>query len=74
MELAKTIGEYKAVSVNVMHSSVKITDQVYSRLSEDEVYIKVEQLSKVEIDKQGGLEADFKLFEQFLEWRKSKKE
>ena len=73
LERAKTMADFKAVSMNVMHTNIQITDQVYSRLSEDEVHIKVEQLSKVDMNEQEDLEADFKLFEQFLEWRKKKK-
>lgn len=72
LERAKTMADLKAISLNVMHTNIKITDQTYSRLSEDEVHIRVEKLSKVEINEQEDLDADFRLFEQFLEWRKNK--
>ena len=68
------MADLKAISLNIMHANIRITDQVYSRLSEDEVHIGVERLSKVKINKQEDLEADFRLFEQFLEWKKSRKE
>jgi formiminotetrahydrofolate cyclodeaminase len=67
------MADLKAVSLNVMHANIRITDQTYSRLSEDEVHVTVEKLSKVEINKQEDLEDDFKLFEQFLQWRKHEK-
>ncbi len=73
LERAKTIADLKAVSLNVMHANIRITDQTYSRFSEDEVHVRVEKLSKVEINEQEDSEADFKLFEKFLEWRKHKK-
>lgn len=37
MQNAKTIADYKAVSMNVMHSSMDITDEVYSQLGDYEI-------------------------------------
>ncbi len=34
---AKTIEDFKAVSMNVLHSSMEITDQFYSNLNDDEI-------------------------------------
>lgn len=35
VSFSKTYSDYKAVSLNVMHSSIEITDQFYSVLNED---------------------------------------
>ena len=37
MSLAKSITDYKAVSMNVMHSSMEIIDQFYSNLDDAEI-------------------------------------
>ena len=34
---SESIAEYKAVSMNVMHSSMEITDQFYSNLNDGEI-------------------------------------
>lgn len=44
MSLSKTIEDYKAVSLNVMHSSMEITDQFYSVLNDDQVRNRINQL------------------------------
>lgn len=73
LERAKTMADFKAVSLNVMHASIKITDQVYSRLSDDEIRTRVEKLSDNRNVEDEDLEADFKLFQEFMEWRKMRK-
>ena len=64
------MADFKAVSMNVMQSNIQITDAVYSRLSVAEVHTRVERLGKVEVRQSGDVESEFKLFQQFLEWRK----
>jgi integrase len=44
MSHCRTIEEYKAVSLNVMHSSMEITDQFYSVLDSDQVRNRIQQL------------------------------
>jgi integrase len=73
LEHAETMADFKAVSLNVMHSNIQITDAVYSRLSVEEVHTRVERLGKVEVRQSGDVESEFKLFQQFLEWRKHNK-
>jgi hypothetical protein len=55
-----------------MHASMEITDEIYSRLDEKEVRIRIEHLGQ---DKRmaGNTNEDvFVLFQEFLEWRKSR--
>ena len=46
---AQTIEEYKAISLNVMHSSMEITDQFYSNLNDGEIKEKISSLGKNKI-------------------------
>lgn len=43
---AKDIADFKAVSMNAMHSSMEITDQFYSVLNDDEVSSRIGKLGK----------------------------
>jgi hypothetical protein len=47
MSHAKTIEDYKAISLNVMHSSMEITDQFYSVLNEFQVKERISLLGKI---------------------------
>jgi integrase len=42
---ARTMADYKAVSMNLMHADVKITDQIYAPLLENEVQQRIAGLS-----------------------------
>lgn len=44
---SKNVADFKAVSMNVMHSSIEITDQFYSVLHDDEVKNRIGSLGKV---------------------------
>jgi integrase len=44
MSLCNTIEDYKAVSLNVMHSSMEITDQFYSVLNDDQIHQRIHNL------------------------------
>jgi integrase len=46
MEHMKTVEDFKAISLNVMHSSMEITDQFYSVLSDDKVHQRINQLGE----------------------------
>ncbi len=41
---AKTIEDFKAVSMNVLHSSMEITDQFYSNLNDNEIKTRITAL------------------------------
>lgn len=43
---SKNIADFKAVSLNAMHSNIKITDQFYSVLDSDEVQDRINSLNK----------------------------
>jgi hypothetical protein len=69
---AKTIEDFKAVSMNAMHSSMKITDEFYSNLNDAEVQNRIGSLGKnVETNK--SKENMFELFNEFLTWKQKKK-
>lgn len=43
---ATTIADLKAISLNLMHSDIKVTDGVYSVLSEEEIFERVGNLEE----------------------------
>lgn len=66
------IEDYKAVSLNVMHSSMKITDEFYSNLNEDEVRERIGGLGDQK-SKSAGVELDgSELIREFLIWREGR--
>ena len=70
MARAKTIEDYKAISMNAMHSSMKITDEFYSNLSDRDVEIRIASL------RQTGDSPDHEelaLIRDFLGWMKQQK-
>jgi len=70
---AKTIEDFKAVSMNAMHSSMKITDEFYSNLSDGEVQSRISSLGEdLKIDKDN--QETEQLIREFLMWKeKSRK-
>jgi hypothetical protein len=64
---ANTIEDYKAVSMNVMHSSMKITDEFYSNLNDGEVQSRIGSLGKGTQIKTDNEEVA-RLFREFLTW------
>ena len=54
--------------MNVMHSSMEITDQFYSNLNDGEIQSRISKLK--EKDKFTE-DSEFEQFRQFLEWKKS---
>jgi integrase len=67
---AQTIEDYKAVSLNVMHSSMEITDQFYSVLNDDQVHQRISAMGKNSALKDADQEKLFADFQAFLAWRK----
>jgi site-specific recombinase XerC len=64
---SKDIADYKAVSMNVMHSSMEITDQFYSNLNDEQIQIRINNLTR----KNEPIEdCSLELFKQFLEWKR----
>ncbi len=73
LERAKTMADFKAVSLNVMHSKIQTTDEVYSRLSVEDVHTRVRHLGHAKQRGSGDMDSEFELFQQFIEWRKHNK-
>ena len=46
MNNSRSISDYKAVSMNVMHSSMEITDEFYSVLNDNELQKRIQNLGK----------------------------
>lgn len=70
---AKDMADFKAVSMNVMHSNMQITDAIYIRLAEREIKGRIDSLGK------GNGIADIpdssrELLEEFIAWQKRKRE
>jgi hypothetical protein len=66
---AKTIVDLKAVSMNAMHSSMKITDAFYSNLSDAEMQGRIDSLGKDNPQSSANDEL-LALFREFLAWKK----
>ena len=64
---SKTVADFKAVSMNVMHSSMKITDEFYSNLNDVELENRISSLNKAGQNLEDG---ELEQFRQFLEWKK----
>ena len=47
LQHAKTMADYKAVSMNLMHDDIRVTDGIYAPLASDEVKQRVTQLTGV---------------------------
>ncbi len=71
LERSNTIADYKAVSMNVMHSSMDITDETYSRLDEQDIKARIGQLGQKKGKAKNESDDLFELFQEFLEWRKT---
>jgi len=69
MARAKTIEDYKAISLNVMHSSMEITDQFYSVLNDSQVHDRVSSLGKTDKPKKASDQDMLSLFQEFLAWK-----
>lgn len=66
---SNTIADYKAVSMNVMHSSMEITDEVYSNLNDGDVQNRISGLNKQD---QPLKDNELELFREFLDFKKKK--
>lgn len=69
MGQAQTVDQYKAISLNVMHSSMEITDQFYSVLNDDQIKDRISSLGDNDIKAENNQEL-FREFEAFLAWKK----
>jgi len=67
---AKSIADYKAISLNVLYSSMEITDPSYSNLNDGEVQNRIGSLGKA--TKSNGSD-DERLIKEFLEWKRNHK-
>jgi hypothetical protein len=73
LERSKTVANYKAVSMNVLHSSMDITDETCSNLDEQDIKSRIEQLGH-QTGKAANESGDvLSLLQEFLEWRNSHK-
>jgi integrase len=68
LKLANTISDLKAISMNLMHSDLKITDGVYAILSDTDVKEKISNLNKIKEEENIST-----LLEEILREIKSKK-
>ncbi len=57
LEHAKDIADFKAVSLNAMHSSMEITDEFYSVLNNDELQSRISTLGKEHSERNSNQEA-----------------
>jgi integrase len=71
IEHSKTIADFKAVSMNVMHSSMDITDEIYSKLGDNEIKSRIDAISNKN-NSDANSEETYLLFQEFMSWRNSK--
>jgi integrase len=71
---SESLAYFKAVSMNVMHSSVKITDAVYIKLSDSDIRSRIATVRREEVPPSDDLEETFELFQEFFDWRKAQKQ
>jgi len=71
LEHSQNIQDYKAVSMNVMHSSMKITDEFYSSLSDGEVKQRIDSINAGHPDNACNESID-SLLTEFLAWRENR--
>lgn len=73
MARAKTIEDYKAISLNVMHSSMEITDQFYSVLNDSQVHERISSIGKAGQQPVENNKDVMALFQNFVVWMESQK-
>lgn len=70
LEHAKDLEQYKAVSMNVMHANMTITDEIYSRLKDDTIKQNIDTLGKSK-DQNSGEAEIYAQIQKFLDWQKN---
>lgn len=65
------MADFKAVSLNAMHSSIKTTDEFYSILKDQEVKNRISALGN-NGSSSGNEKEELKQFREFLAWKNSK--
>jgi len=58
--------------MNVLHSSMDITDEVYSQFGDEEIRNRINRLDQTKTKQGKNLEDVFYPFHEFLEWRESR--
>jgi integrase len=69
---SSTIEDFKAVSMNVMHKKISTTDEIYSRLKDDDARRSIQKLNNKSSKNLRTVSSDIELFQDFLEWREKK--
>lgn len=70
MANADSVADYKAVSMNVMHASIKTTDEIYSNHNRDEVQKRINSMGG---KTKSEIQNDYEMFQKFLDWQRSEK-
>ena len=71
MTHAKTIEDFKAISLNVLHANMEITDQFYSILNDNQVHEKISSIGKPEKPKNVSDQDALALFQGLLNWKEN---
>lgn len=50
LQHAQTMADYKAISMNLMHEDIKITDEIYAPILSNEVQFRISRLAASELD------------------------
>lgn len=74
MKRARDIADYKAISMNVMHSSMGITDKIYSRMRDEDIHERISSLGSGKGRDAGPDEEVAELIRDFLAWRERAKD
>ena len=65
---AKTFADFKAISLNAMHSSIKITDEIYSNYKGDEVQRRIIAMGNTT---KSDTQNEQELIQKFLDWQRN---
>jgi len=72
LKRSKNVADYKAVSQNVMHSSMNITDDFYSNLNGSEIQNRINSLGNKN-QNLGDEEKLYQEFQEYIAWKESRK-
>jgi len=59
----------KTVSMNVMHSSMSVTDQIYSRMKDEDIHTRISNLGANSKKPLNSKDEDLQVIQEFLEYR-----
>jgi hypothetical protein len=66
---AEDIADYKAVSMNVVHSSMSFTDKIYSRMKDEDIHTRISNLGANSKKPISSKDETLQVIQEFLEYQ-----